>query len=78
MPANMENSSVAISKKDNTKECSDYCTIPLISHTSKVMFKILEAKLQQSTVNFQMFKLDLENAEEPEIKLQDRKHEKGV
>ena len=42
------------------------------------MFKILEAKLQQSTVNFQMFKLDLENAEEPEIKLQDRKHEKGV
>ena len=40
----------------------------LISHTSKVMLKILQARLQQY-VNFQMFKLDLEKAEEPEIKL---------
>ena len=39
-----------------------------ISHTSKVMFKILQARLQQY-MNFQMFKLDLEKAEEPEIKL---------
>ena len=39
-----------------------------ISHTSKVMLKILQARLQQY-MNFQMFKLDLEKAEEPEIKL---------
>ena len=38
---------VAISKKGNTKECSSYCTIPLISHASKVMLKILQARLQQ-------------------------------
>ena len=42
----------------------------LISHTSKVMLKILQAKLNSMwTENFQMFKLDLEKAEEPEIKL---------
>ena len=47
----------------------NYCTIALISHTSKVMLKILQARLQQYvTVNFQMFKLVLEKAEEPEIK----------
>ena len=40
----------------------------LISHASKVMLKILQARLQQY-MNFQMFKLDLEKAEEPEIKL---------
>ena len=34
-------------KKDNAKECSNYHTIVLISHTSKVMFKILQARLQQ-------------------------------
>ena len=34
-------------KKGNAKECSNYCTIALISHTSKVMLKILQAKLQQ-------------------------------
>ena len=45
-------------------------TIALISHASKVMPKILQARLQQTgTVNFQMFKLVLEKAEEPEIKL---------
>ena len=37
----------------------------LISHTSKAMLKVLQARLQQ--VNFQMFKLDIEKAEEPEI-----------
>ena len=35
-----------ISKKGNAKECSNYCTIALISHTSKVMLKILQARLQ--------------------------------
>jgi len=59
MPANWENSVVSIGsvatgsvfipipKKDNAKECSNYRTIALISHTSKVMLKILQAKLQQ-------------------------------
>ena len=36
-----------IPKKGNAKECSNYCTIALISHTSKVMLKILPARLQQ-------------------------------
>ena len=49
---------------------SNYRTIALISHASKIMLKILQASLQQYvTKNFQMFKLDLEKAEEPEIKL---------
>ena len=56
MPANMENSAVItrlekvftpIPKKRNVKECSDYCTIALISHASKVMLKIIQARLQQ-------------------------------
>ena len=57
MPANSENSAVAtgleksvfitIPKKGNAKEYSNYCTIALISHASKVMLKILQAKLQQ-------------------------------
>ena len=38
---------IPIPKKDNAKEYSNYCTIALISHTSKVMFKILQARLQQ-------------------------------
>ena len=38
---------VPIPKKGNPKECSNYCTIALISHASKVMLKILQAKLQQ-------------------------------
>ena len=37
-----------IPKKGNTKECSNYCTIALISHTSKVMLKILQTRLQQN------------------------------
>ena len=44
----------------------------LISHDSKIMLKILQARLQQYqewTENFQMFKVDLEKAEEPEIEL---------
>ena len=56
MPANCENSAVAtglekvfipIPKKGNAKECSNYHTIALISHSSKVMLKILQARLQQ-------------------------------
>ena len=57
MPANLENSAVAtglersvfipIPKKGNAKECSNYHTIALILHTSKVMLKILQARLQQ-------------------------------
>ena len=58
MPANWENSAVATGlekvsvfipnpKKDNAKECSNYHTIALISHTSKVTLKILQARLQQ-------------------------------
>ena len=57
MPANLETSAVKtglekpvfipIPKKGNAKECSGYCTIALISHSSKVMLKILQARLQQ-------------------------------
>ena len=57
MPANLENSAVAtglekivfnpIPKKGNTKECSNYRTIALILHVSKVMLKILKARPQQ-------------------------------
>ena len=61
---------IPIPKKGNAKKCSNYHTIALISHSSKVMLKIFQSRLQKSwTQNFQMFKLDLEKAEEPEIKL---------
>ena len=59
---------IPIPKKGNAKDCSNYHTIALISHASKVMPKILQARLQQY-VNLQMFKLVLEKAEEPKIKL---------
>ena len=59
-----------IPKKGNAEECSKYCTIALISQTSKLMLKILQSVFNSTwTKNFQMFKLDLEKAEEPEIKL---------
>ena len=38
---------ISIAKKGNAKECSNYCTIALISHASKVMLQILQARLQQ-------------------------------
>ena len=38
---------IPIPKKGNAKECSNYCTIALISHTSKVMLKILQPRFQQ-------------------------------
>ena len=52
MPANLENSAVAtglekVSFHSNAKECSNYRIIALISHTSKIMLKILQARLQQ-------------------------------
>ena len=56
---------ISIPKKGNAQECSNYHTITLISYASKAILKILQARLQQ----FQIFKLDLEKAEEPEIKL---------
>ena len=62
--------SVFIPKTGNVKECSNYQTIVLISHTSKVMLKILQARLQQYlNEEFPEYKLGLEKAEEPEIKL---------
>ena len=61
---------IPVPKKGNAKECSNYRTIALISHARKVMLKILQARLQQYVNHdFQMFKLNLEKAEEPEIKL---------
>ena len=38
---------IPIPKKGNAKECSNYCTVALISHASKVTLKILQARLQQ-------------------------------
>ena len=61
---------IPIPKKGNAEECSNYYTTALISHASKVMLKILQARLQQyMNLELQIYKLDLENAEEPEIKL---------
>ena len=61
---------IPIPKKGNAKECSNYRTIALISHASKVMLKSLQARLQQYVNReFLMFKLVLGKAEEPEIKL---------
>ena len=80
MPANLKNSAVAtgwkrsifisIPKKGNAKECSNYCTIALISHASKVMLKILPARLQQY-VNCKLpdVQTGFRRAEEPEIQL---------
>ena len=61
MPENFENSAVAtqdwersvfiqIPKKENAKECSNYHTVTLISHVSKVMLKILQGRLQQYAI----------------------------
>ena len=59
-----------MAKKGNAKECSNYHTIALISHASKVMLKILQAKLQQYVKReLPDVQAVLEKAEEPEIKL---------
>ena len=80
MPANLENSAVATGlekvsshsnpKKGSAKECSNYRTIGLISHASKIMLKILHARFQQY-VNQKLpdVQARLRKAEEPEIKL---------
>ena len=61
---------ISIPKKGNTKEYSNYHTIELVSHTSKVMLKFSKPGFNSLwTMKFQIFKLDLEKAEEPEIKL---------
>ena len=80
MPANLENSAVAqeekrsvfipIPKKGNAKECSSCHTIALISHTSKVMLKSLQVRLQQH-VKWELpdVQARFRKAEEPETKL---------
>ena len=80
MPANLENSAVATGlekvnfhskpKEGQCQKCSNYHIIALISHTSEVMLKILQARLQQY-VNCELADVPdvLEKAEEPEIKL---------
>ena len=61
---------IPIPKKGSTKECSYYQTIALISHESKVMLKVLQARLQQYVnKNSQMYKLGFQKAEEPESEL---------
>ena len=61
---------ISIPKKGNAKKCSNYHTIALISHARKIMLKIFQVSFcNMLTSNFQMYKLDLEKAEEPEIKL---------
>ena len=80
MPPNLENSAVATGLEKgsfhfNTKErqcqkCSDYHSISLISRVTRVMLKILQARLKQY-MNSELpdVQLDLEKAEEPEMKL---------
>ena len=61
---------IPISKKCNAKECSNYHTIALILHASNVMLKFSKQGFSNMwAMNFLMFKLVLEKAEEPEIKL---------
>ena len=62
---------IPIRKEGNAKECSNYHTVAFISHASKVNCSKFSKPGFNSTqtVNFQMSKLDLEKAEEPEIKL---------
>ena len=79
MPSNLQNSAVATRlerpvfipnpKKGNAKECSNYCTIVLISLASKVMFKILQARFQQY-VNHELpdVQAGFRKAGEPEVK----------
>ena len=79
MSANLKNSAVArdwkrsvfipIPKKGNAKECSNYRTIALISHASKIMPNFVQPCFSSTwTINFQRFKLFFEKSEEAEIK----------
>ena len=80
MPANMENSAVTtglgkvsfipIPEKGNVKECSNYHTVALISHASKVMLKIFQARLQQyMDCELTDVQAGFRKGREPEIKL---------
>ena len=61
---------IPVAKKGNAKECSNYRTIALISHASKVMLKILQARLQQyPNRELPDVQAGFRKAEEPEIKL---------
>ena len=75
MPANLENSAIAtglekVSFHSNAKECSNYHTTELISHASKAMLKILQARLQQY-LNQELpdEQAGFRKAKEPKIKL---------
>ena len=79
MPGNLENASVATglekisfhsNLKGNTKECSNYHRIALISHASKVILKILQSRLQQYVNNeLPDTQAGFRNGKEPEMKL---------
>ena len=59
---------IPIPKKSNAKDCSNYRTIALISHSSKVTIKTSRPVFNRMlTMKFHMFKLDFEKAEEPKI-----------
>ena len=61
---------IPVPKKGNPKECSNYLTIAVISHTSKAMLKILQARLQQHMIcELPDVQAHFKKAEEPEIKL---------
>ena len=61
---------IPIPKTGNAKECSNYRTIALISHSSRVMLKILQARLQQyMNCDFPDVQAGFKKAKEPEIKL---------
>ena len=80
MPANLENLAlghdwkssifIPIPKKENAKECSNYCTMVHISNASKVMLKILQARLQQYMIRkLSEIQAGLRKGKELEIKL---------
>ena len=80
MPANMENSAVVtglekasfipVPKKGNAKGCSNYHTVALISHASKVTLKILQARLQQyMNQQFPHIQAGFRKGKEPEFEL---------
>ena len=73
MLGNLENSAAAIRLKkvsfhSNPKECSNYHTTALILYVSKEMLKILQTRLKHTNRELPGIQLDLEKAEEPEIK----------
>ena len=79
MPTNLENSwpqdwkrsvFIPILNKGNAKECSNYCTVALISHASKVMLKILQARLQHYGIcELPDVQAGFRKGREPEIEL---------